>query len=304
MIAVYPHDPLQSGDYDKDYYSGDGGSISTGDMIPGNWYNITFNNTALGWISREKEGMTKLCLRSNWDIAGDDPSFIGDEYVVIGSSESSYAPYLEIDCSPVVSNPYPINGSNGVSIAPVLNISVSDVNGDNMNITWYSNSSGNWAAFGSNNSVGDGTYHQTFVNASLNGMWWYWKVNVTDGSTITESSVYKFYTGYQSKIKNTGSMANNGYLLIQVQFYNTSLEEWVVANDTVNETTIRTINSSEQLALDTIFNGLVNTSDLLSEFGSGTYRVYACFRDPDDDVLVCDDQSLMEASYGFTVSDS
>jgi len=36
--------------------------------------------------------------------------------------------------------------------------------------------------------------------------------------------------------------------------------------------------------------------------GSGTYRVYAAFRDPDGDVLVCDDDSLLEATYEFTVN--
>jgi hypothetical protein len=92
---------------------------------------------------------------------------------------------------------------------------------------------------------------------------------------------------------------------VQVQFYNTTLETWVLANDTINETTMRTINSSDVLALDTIFNGLVNTSsDLLSSFGDGTYRVYAAFRDPEGDVLVCDDESLLEASYEFTITTS
>jgi hypothetical protein len=205
---------------------------------------------------------------------------------------------------PAISNPYPADGSTGIPLTPMLNITVSDGEGDLMNITWYSNSSGSWVAFGGNNSVGNGTYHQVFSNATVNGQWWYWKVNVSDGTINVESSVFKFYTGNQSMIDNTGSMYVKGYLLMQVQFYNTSLEEWVVANDTVNETSLRMINNSEQLGLDTIFNGLVNTSDLLSSFGSGSYRVYACFRDPDGDVLVCDDQSLMEASYEFTVSDS
>jgi len=57
------------------------------------------------------------------------------------------------------------------------------------------------------------------------------------------------------------------------------------------------------LALDTIFNGLVNTSNL-SEFGDGTYRVYAAFRDPDGDVLVCDDETVLEAWYEFEVDTS
>ena len=117
-----------------------------------------------------------------------------------------------------------------------------------------------------------------------------------------ESDVFRFYTGYESMVENTGSTDIMGYLLIQVQYYNSSLECWVVAYDTVNETDLRTINSSEVLGLDTVFNGQVNTSDLLSSFGCGSYRVYAAFRDPDGNVLVCDDDSLMEVSYEFTIN--
>ena len=88
--------------------------------------------------------------------------------------------------------------------------------------------------------------------------------------------------------------------MIQVQYYNNS-STWIVADDTVNETTPRTINSSEQFGLDTVFNGLVNTQDL-SEFGNGTYRIYAAFRDPDGDVLVCDDENELVATYEFEIT--
>ncbi len=213
----------------------------------------------------------------------------------------------EIAAAPEVSNPYPADGSTGVSLTPTLNITVFDANGDSMNITWFSNSSGSWQVFGTNNSVTDGTYRQTYSNATENGKWWYWKVNVTDGTNYTVSSVYKFYTGYQSKIDNTGSTSIKGYLLIQIQFYNTTSSTWVVANDTINETTTRTIHWDDPygdqqpiLALDTIFNGLVNTNDLT--YGNGTYRVYAAFRDPDGNILKCDDETELVATYEFTIT--
>jgi hypothetical protein len=204
--------------------------------------------------------------------------------------------------APTISNPYPTIGSNGISISPLLNITVSDVEGDTMNITWYSNSSGSWQVFGTNSSVGNGTYHQTFSNASVNGGWWYWNVSVNDGKNITDSNVFYFYTGYESKIVNSGGTNLSGYLLIQVQYYNETSENWVVDNDTINETTPRTINASDTLALDLIFNGLVNTSDLTN--GDGTYRVYAAFRDPNGDVLICNDESLLETWYEFEVDTS
>jgi PKD repeat protein len=213
----------------------------------------------------------------------------------------------EVAVAPEVSNPYPANGSSGISLTPMLNITVYDANGDLMNITWHSNSSGSPQIFGTNNSVTDGTYRQTFSNATENGKWWYWFVEVTDGTYYIESSMYKFYTGYQSKIDNTGSTSIKGYLLIQIQFYNTTSSTWVVANDTINETTTRTIHWDDPygdqqpiLALDTIFNGLVNTNDLT--YGNGTYRIYAAFRDPDGNILKCDDETELVATYEFTIT--
>jgi hypothetical protein len=209
----------------------------------------------------------------------------------------TYTPY-----PPGISNPVPADGSTGVSIAPFLNITVSDPQGDNMNITWLSNSSGSWQVFGTNNSVGNGTYHQTFSNASVNGQWWYWKANVTDvNGEYNESDVFKFFTGYQSKIENTGSTDILGFLCMQIHYYNVTSQNWTVVDESVNESIPRLINAGEQFGLDTVFNGIVNTSDL-SEFGNGTYRVYVSFKDLYGYVLVMDDDTPLVATYEFTVT--
>jgi hypothetical protein len=205
----------------------------------------------------------------------------------------TYTPYTP----PGISNPYPSNSATNISITPMLNITVSDAAGDSMNITWLSNSSGSWTAFGWNNSASNGTYHQTMSNASVNGQWWYWKVNVTDGTNYTVSSVYRFYTGCETKIENTGSTNISGYLLMQVQYYWDELDDWFVVNDTIRENTTRTINAGEYLVLDTIFNGIVNSSNL--HYWNGTYRVYAALRDPNGNTLKCDDGTLLEAKYPF-----
>ena len=205
-----------------------------------------------------------------------------------------------------ISDPYPADGSTGVGIAPLLNITVSDPQGDDMNITWLSNSSGSsssWQVFGVNSSVGNGTYHQTFSNASVNGQWWYWKVNVSDeNGEYKESDVFKFYTGYQSKIVNKGSTSISGYLLIQVRYYNETMELWEVDNNTIDETSLRTINADSTLALDIIFNGNVGTDDLIN--GDGTYCVFAALRDEYGEILECDDLSLLYAYCEFEVDTS
>jgi hypothetical protein len=196
---TYPHNPLESSDYAKSHYSGNGGGLNTSGFVNG-WNNITLTN--LSWIN--KTGTTKLCLRSSRDINGTTPT--GSEYVNVFSAN--------------LMNPY-------VSLEPKL-------------ILTYRN---------------------------------------------------------QSKIKNTGSTNIKGYLLIQVQFYNTSQSKWILDNDTVNETSPRTINSGSQLALDTTFNGMIRASNL--QHGTGTYRVYAAFRDPDGNILKTNTGSELKAWWQF-----
>jgi len=110
--------------------------------------------------------------------------------------------------------------------------------------------------------------------------------------------------GNQSKIKNTGSTDIKGYLLIQVQYHNSSWPSgvWVVANDTINETSARIVNAGGLLALDTIFNNKAYTTNLIKSYGTGLYRVYAAFRDSAGNVLRCDNGVLLEATYEFTIS--
>jgi hypothetical protein len=202
---TYPHNPLQTGDYAKSHYSGNGGGLNTTNFVNGR-NNITL--TDLTWIN--KTGITKLCLRSSRDISGTTPT--GVEYVNVYSANA-------MDPNP------------NVSYKPKLII--------------------------------------TYRN--------------------------------QSKIKNTGSTDIKGYLLIQVQFFETGkggAPRWIVDNDTINETSPRTINSSSQLALDTIFNGLVRASDLAH--GTGTYRIYAAFRDPEGNILRTDDDVELVSWWQFS----
>lgn len=91
---TYPHDPLVVGDYNKANYSGDGGSLSTSGFITTGYNTITLNSDGRSWVT--KGGQTKLCIRSDRDIAGTTPT--GDEFVVIYSNEEAgYQPYLYIE---------------------------------------------------------------------------------------------------------------------------------------------------------------------------------------------------------------
>jgi len=157
----------------------------------------------------------------------------------------------------------------------------------------------------STTSTSNGTYYMD--NFDMNNAFtrYFWNVSATDGKSTTDSTTYHFrISGNQSKINNTWTTNISGYLLMQVQFYNTTLSAWVVADDTINETTPRTILVGQQLALDTIFNGLVNTSDLIGLQGHGLYRVYTALRDPSGNVLVCDDETVLSSTWEFTIVSS
>jgi len=93
---TYPHDPAVTGDYDKDNYSGDGGSMNTADWSLAGYNEITLNSTGRGWVQKGSGAMTKLCLRSSKDIAGTTPTV--HEYVEFYASEKGgdYRPKLVI----------------------------------------------------------------------------------------------------------------------------------------------------------------------------------------------------------------
>jgi len=104
----------------------------------------------------------------------------------------------------------------------------------------------------------------------------------------------------QSKIKNTGSTDIKGYLLMQVQYYDTGQfpPHWITDHDVINETWPRTITNANQLALDLIFNNLIRASDLTH--GTGNYRVYTTFRDPEGNILRTDDDVELISWWQFT----
>jgi hypothetical protein len=258
------------------------------------WFDITNDpNVPEGWIWSDVEDL--FC-----DVVAIKDPYGPPIFTLYCSKVELRVTYTSYNNDPVISSPVPVDGATGVGIQPMLSITVSDSDGDLMNITWLSNSSGSWQVFGTNSSVVNGTYHQTMNNSSENGKWWYWKVNVSDGENYTESSAYKYYTGCESKIENTGSTDISGYLLMQVQYYSDRLEDWVVVDDTIDEDSPRTITAGGYLALDSIFNGRVNSSIL--RYGNGTYRVYVALRDPNCNVLKWDDDVYMEGPCVFDFS--
>jgi hypothetical protein len=100
---TYPTDPMANADYNKSYYSGDGGSFNTSGFVVGNYNTLTLNSIGRGWIQKGAGAKTKLCLRSDREIAGTTP--ITYEFISISSADASGTsqdPYLYVEYSTTV----------------------------------------------------------------------------------------------------------------------------------------------------------------------------------------------------------
>ena len=90
---TYPHIPMQTADYNKNHYAGNGGALNTSGFVNG-FNTIYLNSNGKSWLNRT--GLTKLCLRSSRDINGNTPT--GNEYVTVYANEQggNYQPKLVI----------------------------------------------------------------------------------------------------------------------------------------------------------------------------------------------------------------
>jgi hypothetical protein len=95
---------------------------------------------------------------------------------------------------PEISDERPVNGSDDVNIKPELKITISDKDGDDMNLKWYSNSEGSWKIFASEKNVGDGIYDFVNNNFSDFDTTYYWYVEVNDSIFTVKSPTFHFTT--------------------------------------------------------------------------------------------------------------
>jgi len=118
------------------------------------------------------------------------------------------APYIsQVNGTISLTNEQPTNQSITEDIGYIaLSVNVYDSNGDQMNISFFTNASGNWSLIGSNNSRYNGTYNQVyeFNNYSTR---YFWSVNVTD-STGHSSPINETYCFTTRAIHNVGIVEN------------------------------------------------------------------------------------------------
>ena len=95
---TYPHDPLQTGDYYYNWYgTTQGGTRSTNEISGVGRWNITLNSAGLNWI--QKNGVTKLCIRSHKDVFEEAPTTFDAVEFYSRESGESYAAKLYVTYS-------------------------------------------------------------------------------------------------------------------------------------------------------------------------------------------------------------
>jgi len=110
-------------------------------------------------------------------------------------------------------DPYPYNETAlSVGLNPSLSIEVNDSDGNLMNVTFRTNSSGSWANIDTNSSVSNGTYIQTTSGFTNWDTTYFWSINVSDGYGGWSNQTYDFTTGSNpnfSPIQDTESPTND-----------------------------------------------------------------------------------------------
>jgi hypothetical protein len=181
---------------------------------------------------------------------------------------------------PMLINECPTNQSWGVALRPQMNITVSNPDGANMTISWSSNSSGSWQLFGTNSSIGNGTYHQLNNNFSTNNTKYWWKVSVSDG---TDSNSSWFYFSTPDFLKPSSNV-----VAITPYWKKSSITITAAASDTgwsgVKNVTLYSRFSSDNASWGGWVNGGVDTASPWSwsfafSNSTGYYQFYSIAKD-------------------------
>ena len=150
--------------------------------------------------------------------------------------------------APTLTNEAPTNSSTNIEISSSLYVVCTDADGDTMNATWSSNSSGAWIDFGTNSSISTGTnITQPNTNFSTYSTSYWWRVNLSDGNGSTIHEIYHFTT--DSSSWNNIQVWNGTVTNASISWQN--IEAW---NGTVNNL------SKEWLNIQTWDGTLTNSS--------------------------------------------
>ena len=203
--STYPSSPPITSDYNKGFYSGNGGQLSTVGLVASAYNTLPLNATGISWLV--PGGTTKFMLRSDRDIAGTSPVGYGqDEVVQLGTYQHGvgYWPQLIIDytytaptivasaASTVATNSAQLNSlitAGGGSTNCSVRFGFGTTSQTAGNFTSYDNLTG-WVA-----GYAEGNTPYVTAEPLAGGTTYYFRVQVSnDNSTATSANELSFTT--------------------------------------------------------------------------------------------------------------
>lgn len=165
----------------------------------GDTFNVTWEENSTGsWVVRQQNlsvtngtfwwqftQATEYSVRYYWKVSANDSA---------ANNTTIYHFDLLANPPPVGSLLFPLNGSSGITLTPTCRISVSDPNGDPMNISWLEDTTGPWVERHADTGVSNGGQIFSFTQFSSYLITYYWRINLTDG-TSNVTYIYHFTTG-------------------------------------------------------------------------------------------------------------
>ncbi|MCK4416239.1 MAG: PKD domain-containing protein, partial [Thermoplasmatales archaeon] len=225
---TYPHNPINQGDYDRTHYSGNGGQFYTSGWSTSGYNDISLNSNGTSWIN--KQGTTKLCLRSSKEINGIPPLFNINEVISFYSYEkgNDYRPKLAVEYT-IPNNPPNTpskpSGPESGEVGELLTYSTSatDPDGDQVRykFDWGDGNQSDWTDWvDSGQSASEsyswnapGTYHIKAKAQDTPGDESEWSLPLT--VTITESSGPPVITGVKTYYADGSEISGGDGLLLQ-----------------------------------------------------------------------------------------
>ncbi len=151
----------------------------------GTWTDIGTNSSVFNGFYQQTYSFTNYDTSYWWSVNCTDGTLWTNKTFTFTTRPENYIPIL--------SNPNPSNGEYGIAFGDVqLSITVTDQDGELMDVTFRTNAGGSWTDIGTNSSSPNGTYSQIY-NFSEPFHLYYWSVNCTDGK-IWVNNTYKFTT--------------------------------------------------------------------------------------------------------------
>ena len=166
----------------------------------GDTMNVTFaSDCSGGWVNYQTNSSVGNGTY-RWDFAGANSySTLYNWRVYCNDGTTNISETYDFttrwgNTAPALSAEIPTNTSVDVSLLPQLAITVTDVDGNNSNVYWYTNDSGAWYLMQTNSSVLNETVRlMSFTNASAFATTYYWRISANDTHDNT-TEIYHFTT--------------------------------------------------------------------------------------------------------------